>query len=389
MRPERTTQVYSTGITAASKSALLEIMTALRAYHDALVLVGGWVPYFLLEEHRPPGDSFVHVGSIDIDLAVDPAQLSESQYATIVQLLRERGYEPAPDRLGDRIPNSFDRTIVSPIDRKSYTIRVDFLTHWDDPRPGEHRHLPVQDGLLARKTRGCETAFQHMTTFDLSGTLPGGGEITVPITIADVVGCLTMKGIVLGERYREKDAYDIYAVVAHYKQGPRDVATALRPCLSEPLVKEAIARIHTAFSTRESNGPAWVATFLGPASPTDRHRLITDAFMTIHELDVLLFNEQVSARPIPDGRSSTPQEEILRWKGRTVTVVTRGKKLGSTKPLSEKYRASHECRVEECTPHYVRLFDLATNEYASEPLGNVSITTDEAKHRLMLVVRER
>lgn len=97
-----------------------------------------------------------------------------------------------------------------------------------------------------------------------------------------------MKGIVLGERFREEDAYDIYALVAHYKKGPRDVAEAMKPYLSEPFVKEAVANIHSAFVTRQANGPAWVAAFLNPASAAERERLITDAFMVVHEFDVLL-----------------------------------------------------------------------------------------------------
>lgn len=287
---ERTAQSYSTGITAASKSVLLEVMTILRAYREALVLVGGWVPYFLLEESRRPDDAFVHVGSIDIDLAIDPEKISGSQYATIVELLRERGYGPALNRLGQPIPNSFQCTTESPIDNKPYSIQIDFLTHEKDPRSGKHRNLPVQDELLARKTKGCEAALHHKTTLKLTGVLPKGGEISVPIQMADVIGCLTMKGIVLGERYREKDAYDIYAVVSRYKGGPRDVADILKPHLKDPLVKDAVTSIHEAFATRKTNGPQWVADFMQPASPDQRERLITDAFMTVHEMDVRIFN---------------------------------------------------------------------------------------------------
>jgi hypothetical protein len=288
MPPLRFADEYAPGLTAASQSVLLEMMTALRTYRDALIVVGGWVPYLLLEQHRLPGDSFVHVGSIDIDVAVDPAHTSASQYATIVELLTARGYRPAPDRQGDPIPYVFERDVVSPDDGRPYTIHVDFLTHQEDARTGRHRHLPVQDDLLARKTKGCEAAFRHHTVFELTGTLPKGGRITVPIQMADVVGCLTMKGIVLGERYREKDAYDIYAVIAHYQHGPRDVADALRPHLGVPLVKEAVSRIHAAFSTRDAHGPAWVAAFLQAESRAETDRLVTDAFMTVHELDVLL-----------------------------------------------------------------------------------------------------
>jgi len=39
---------YPEDITELSKSVLLEIMTLLKGYKKNIVLVGGWVPYFLL-----------------------------------------------------------------------------------------------------------------------------------------------------------------------------------------------------------------------------------------------------------------------------------------------------------------------------------------------------
>jgi len=39
---------YGEPVTRASFSALMELGTVLGSYRDALVLVGGWVPYFLL-----------------------------------------------------------------------------------------------------------------------------------------------------------------------------------------------------------------------------------------------------------------------------------------------------------------------------------------------------
>jgi hypothetical protein len=103
---------YQDGITAASRSGLAEVMTTLGAYREALVLIGGWVPYLILEEFGGEGAfkadafqadafqvEFVHVGSIDIDLVVDPDLVDAERYATIVDLLLGRGYEPGDDPL--------------------------------------------------------------------------------------------------------------------------------------------------------------------------------------------------------------------------------------------------------------------------------------------------
>jgi len=95
-----------------------------------------------------------------------------------------------------------------------------------------------------------------------------------------------------------------------------------------------------------------------------------------------VFNDLIASR------SSKPAA-ILRYKGQQVTVVAKGKELGSTKALGDpRYRARHDCRVEECSAHTVRLFDLATNNRVAEPLENVKVSFDEEWNRLLLVVQE-
>lgn len=80
--------------------------------------------------------------------------------------------------------------------------------------------------------------------------------------------------------------------------------------------------------------------------------------------------------------------EILKWKDKVITVTALGKKLGSTKPISSTmHRESCECSVEDCAPHYVRLKNTANDQRISEPLERVSISYDEKKHRLMLIVK--
>ncbi len=79
--------------------------------------------------------------------------------------------------------------------------------------------------------RGCSVVvvFEHSFEHEIMGILPDNGETSIKMKIADIVGCITTKGIALGERYKEKDAYDIYSVVANYKDGPRDVAKEIVP----------------------------------------------------------------------------------------------------------------------------------------------------------------
>ena len=280
----RTRSAFEKPLIEASKSVLLELMTMLASYREALVLVGGWVPYLLLERNPRPGAPFAHVGSIDIDVAVDPAKISAEHYATILTLLEGRGYQPVLDRNGTPIPNSFARSIVSGLDEKEYKIHIDFLTHEEDARAGQHRHLELQDGLHVRKCEGCQAAFEHKEQIEFEGLLPNGSKGKVQMQIADVTGCLTMKGIVLGERFKEKDAYDIYAIASQYGDGASTVADAIRPWLGEPLVQKAIERIREAFSSRDARGPGNVADFLQSASPQEREAVLTASYMAVNEI---------------------------------------------------------------------------------------------------------
>jgi len=119
----RLSTAYGADIVSSSRSALLELALTLRSYDDALVLVGGWVPFFLVEEAQRGRDAFRHVGSIDIDFVVDADLVGEDEYATIVQLLNRRGWVQAPN---SRF--TFLRSTRPPGQRRADEVAVDFLT---------------------------------------------------------------------------------------------------------------------------------------------------------------------------------------------------------------------------------------------------------------------
>ena len=55
--------------TEAARAVLLEVLNALNAMRDELVIVGGWVPDLLYPTSN-------HMGSLDVDLAVSPCAVS-------------------------------------------------------------------------------------------------------------------------------------------------------------------------------------------------------------------------------------------------------------------------------------------------------------------------
>lgn len=241
-----------------SQSVLLEIMTILGSYRNDVYLVGGWAPYYLLKLFQKPNNPFQHAGSIDIDLAIDFSQINESQYQSIVSLLSERNYKERLDRLGHVIPFAFQKEF------KGLNILIDFLAGEYGGTGKKHRHQRVQNDLLARKARGIDLLPEHHLTFDLNGILPDGSENTCAIKMADIVSSLSMKGITISARYKEKDAYDIYSLITHYKEGPSSSLKEVGKHLSKSLVREGMAGIVEKFKNENSVGPAWAAKFMEP-----------------------------------------------------------------------------------------------------------------------------
>ncbi len=271
---------YTEGLTTASRSALLELALTLRSYQDSIVLVGGWVPYFLIEEFGQ--GKFKHVGSIDIDLAVDPEKVDQKGYAGIVDLIERRGYVQRLSRDHKPILFSFRKNITSQKDQIKYEISVDFLTS-RALDTGKHRHRTVQPGFSARVTKGCELAFRHNFLKTINGMLPDNGEAEVEIRMLDIAGCLGMKGIVLGETYREKDAYDIFTVVSQCYDGVSSVAKEIKPHIKEHEIALGIQAIRQRFRNIRAEGPAWVANFLFPTDQIARERVIAEVHVIMQE----------------------------------------------------------------------------------------------------------
>jgi len=208
-------------------------------------------PFFLIEEFGR-GD-FSHVGSIDIDIAVNPELVRDDEYSTIVDLIEERGYSLRRGVDGQPIVFSFEREISSRVDGRSYRISIDFLTS-TTVNSGNHRHRRVQPSLPARIANGCDIEFQHNFKKEVRGTLPDGGEARAQIQMLDIAGCIGMKGVVLGERYKEKDAYDIFSVMSQCLDGPAAVARKVRPFLAEQSMGLGMTNIKDKFRSVEAEG---------------------------------------------------------------------------------------------------------------------------------------
>jgi len=95
--------------------------------------------------------------------------------------------------------------------------------------------------------------------------------------VANVTACFVMKGIAIGERTSEKDAYDLYMLARYYKEGPESVLAEIEKLKNHGLMKEALRNIEEQFKDVKSVGPVSVATFMGITDREEYERITRDA----------------------------------------------------------------------------------------------------------------
>ena len=266
----------------ACLSVLVEFMTLLGEFKNSIVLVGGWVPYFLIEERKQE-----HTGSLDIDAALDFKSISSETYSTILELLKERGYEETEQ------PYVFNRTVETESGAK-VTVKINLLAGEYGGTSKSHRTQRVQD-VKARKARGCDLAFDQNFSATLSSRMPDGAKNEVTIRIAEIVPFLVMKGMALWDRYKEKDAYDIYFAISYYPGGVQRLVSVFHPFRSNKLIREGLGKIRAKFRDVESPGPVWVMNFEEIDDEEEKERVKRDAFERVNTfldaLDIKPFSE--------------------------------------------------------------------------------------------------
>lgn len=236
---------------SACKSVLMEVLTILAKDFDKLVVVGGWVPELVIPNHG-------HIGSLDVDVALDPRKLKPMAYESIRRKLTESGYQQSPE-----MSNRFFRTIPG----TSQEVKVDLLTgEFPELLAAGDTHVPIQE-LIVWKAHGVDLAFEFVQEISIEGTLPGGGHNQVRVRLPTIAAYICIKAITLNDRKKEKDAYDIYFCVDNYPGGYKALAAELRAIRGNPLIAEGIAILRSKFERFDSIGPMWAAQTIEQGTP--------------------------------------------------------------------------------------------------------------------------
>lgn len=259
---------YSSDAVAAAHSALIEVMHILGSYRNRLVIIGGWVPGLLISDKNHP-----HIGSTDVDVAIDHKNISEKEYATIKQLLLKGGYHEGSQ------PYVYLKSVT--VNGTAYEVQIDILAGEYEGTTKKHRHQKIQDGH-ARKARGCDMAFTKPVVKVLSGNLPDGSKDSVEINISAVIPFLSMKGMALNDRLKEKDAWDVYYCVKNYPGGIEALVQEFEPYRDSTLIAEGLTKIAKKFESVNHTGPTHVAAFEEIVNGEEIEMIKQDAFQQVN-----------------------------------------------------------------------------------------------------------
>lgn len=261
---------------------LVELAQILGTQHENFVIVGGSVPSFLFKNAEPE-----HIGTLDIDLDLNPEALADYDYAELILELEKHGYERNVD---DLKPFQLRRIIDLKDGTEPVPVIVDLLM----PKDAVVREIEpkIIDGLDVQRIDGGIYALKHYQEISIDGYMPDGRPNKVKILVASASALLVMKGYALVGRDKQKDAYDIWFCIRNYEGGIEALAEECRPLLEEQEARRAYESIAEKFRNESDFGPITVRRFLenspekcGDMTP---EQIQTDAYVRVSKWCELL-----------------------------------------------------------------------------------------------------
>lgn len=255
----------------AAERVLLELWTILAGFADAMTLVGGSAPP-LLTGSRPDDP---YVGTLDVDLVVDPISVPDEVYRTIAELLRERGYVQMDQ------PFRWLRSVT--VGERSIDVEVDLLAP-ATPRSGVgHRHERIGGEPLARRIEGAELVRSGHVEREITGELPDGRRHRIAVRVATPAALVILKALAMGQRDKPKDAYDIDYVLRYI--GVEEVAAGVQEFGAVEPVRKALDVLAERFSSMDAIGPTSVALYRRlPLGGAEADQLQATAYARVTEL---------------------------------------------------------------------------------------------------------
>lgn len=248
---------YGRGQLARVHQTCLYLATKLGDLLDEIVVVGGLVPYLLVDQEKLPFDLEPHAGTMDLDMGLALAILNQERYRELGVRLRDAGFQPDVNEQGNRRFQSWTTSDV-------HSVTVDFLIPLTDETDEGGDVLHIESDLAAIVTPGLELAFQDRHWKELSGLTPSGARATRNIPVCGAGAFTVLKALAFGNRAENKDAYDLFYVWRGV--GISNVAESLATLLPDSHINDALSVIERDFFDHDGLGPVGTAQFmtLGP-----------------------------------------------------------------------------------------------------------------------------
>lgn len=277
MNPEpRHRDDYSPRQIEAAHRVLVDLGQVLASFTDCLVVVGGWVPDLLLTDAEEP-----HIGSIDVDLALDTAKLNAGRYAELLKLLLDtKRY-----RTGAK-----EFQLVVTVDlkdgEKPVEVEVEFLA----PREVRlKKNKPkLLTGFRVLQADACATAFHAPVELSLAGKTVRGAKNTVRLRVASLADFLVMKAHALAGRDKPKDAYDICYCLEQFPGGMAKLAVEWKRRRKEKDVAKAIEILTAKFASVDAFGPQQLVEFHSSRDAETQAMQARRAYELVHAFLTLL-----------------------------------------------------------------------------------------------------
>jgi len=246
---------YDDRTTQAVKSVLVEIGQILGSFRGKFAVIGGSVPWLLLENAENP-----HVGTLDVDLSLDAEALQDGQYADLVKELMTQDYVQTKSTREFQL----QRTVPARDGGPDIEILVDFLM----PRGAdiEKNRPKLIENFRVQRADGADLAVHFHQLVAVSSETPTGGRNTVEIAVCSIPALLAMKGYAIELRQKRKDAYDIHYCIRNYPGGASALADDCKKLLGHESARTGYGFIDAKFNSVDSYGPTSVRLFVEESS---------------------------------------------------------------------------------------------------------------------------
>ena len=263
---------------AEARQLCLYIATILGDLLEDIVVVGGLVPYLIIDQHAVANP---HVGTRDLDLGLSLALLDQERYRDISARLRSRGFEAGTKTEGQMTR----QTWVLPATR----VTIDFLIPSSERGPAAGSLQNLEGDFAAIVTPALPVAFRDHVSVTIDDSTTAGERAKRTVNVCGPAAFVVLKAHAMRGRGENKDAYDLVYVLMNYGHGSMaEVVEAFAKIADEDVSKEALGFLAEDFESPDHVGPARAAEF---TTGRQDSAIQTDAFGYVQ--DFLTQVEQV------------------------------------------------------------------------------------------------